>query len=117
MNRAVLGLAGLLILLFCLPWGTIALYGILNAFPYETSGICYAGRPLWAFGQLVVAAAGIVFTGKVSIAAMATAAQERKDVGRRWLGLGYALLTIGAWLLLVLVLQPEGSPVAASECN
>ena len=117
MNRAVLGLAGLLFLLFCLPWGTIALYGIFTAFPYETSGVCYAGRPLWAFGQLLVAIAGIVFTGRAAIAAMATAAQERQDVGRRWLGLGYALLTIGAWLLLVLVLAPDGSPVAASECN
>lgn len=116
MNRAVLGLAGLLLLLLCLPWGTIALYGIFSAFPYETGGSCHAGRPLWAFGQLVVALAGIGFTGKVSIAAMATAAQERRDAGRRWLGLGYALLTIGAWLLVVLALEPDGSPVAASEC-
>jgi hypothetical protein len=116
MNRAVLGLAGLLLLLFCLPWGSIALYGILGAFPYETSGNCYAGRPLWAIGQLVVAIAGIVFTGKVSIAAMATAAPERHDAGRRWLGLGYGLLTIGAWLLIVLVLEPDGTPVAATEC-
>jgi hypothetical protein len=117
MNRAVLGLAGLLLLLFCLPWGTIALYGILGGFPYETSGICHAGRPLWAFGQLVVAIAGIAFTGKVSIAALATAAQERRDVGRRWLGLGYALAAIAAWLLVVLLLEPDGRPVAASECD
>jgi hypothetical protein len=116
MHRAILGFAGLLLLLLCLPWGSLALYGVLGAFPYETGGVCNAGRPLWAIGQLVVAVAGIVFTGKVSIAAMATAAQERHDAGRRWLFLGYALLTIAAWLLLVLVLVPEGTPVAAAEC-
>jgi len=116
MRQVVTLLVALLLLLFCLPWGAIALYGALGAFPYETSGNCYAGRPLWAVGQLVVAIAGIVFTGKVSISAMATAAQERHDAGRRWLGLGYGLLTIGAWLLIVLVLEPDGTPVAATEC-
>jgi hypothetical protein len=116
MNRAVLGLAGLLLLLSCLPWGTIALYGVLGAFPYETSGTCYAGRPVWAFGQLIVAVAGVIFAGRAAIAAMATAAQERRDVGRRWLGLAYALAPIALWLLLVLVLEPDGTPVAAAEC-
>ena len=116
MNRAVLGLAGLLLLLFCLPWGSIALYGILGAFPYETSGNCYAGRPLWAIGQLVVAIAGIALTGKVTIGAMGSSAQGQRDVGRRWLTLGYALAAIAAWLLVVLVLEPDGRQVAASEC-
>jgi hypothetical protein len=116
MNRAALGLAGLLLLLFCLPWGSIALYGLFSAFPYETGGSCFGGRPVWAFGQLLLAAAGIVFTGRAALAAMATAAQERQDVGRRWAGLGSALLAVGLWLLVAGVLQPEGTPVAAAEC-
>ncbi len=61
-NRATLALVALLLLLFCLPWGAIALYGVLGAFPYETAGTCYSGRPLWAIGQLVVAIAGIALT-------------------------------------------------------
>ena len=116
-NRATLALVALLMLLFCLPWGVIALYGLLGAFPYETAGTCYSGRPLWAIGQLVVAIAGIGLTGKVSIVAMGSSAQGHRDVGRRWLTLGYALAAIAAWLVIVLVLEPEGTPVAASECD
>ena len=115
-NRAILALVALLLLLFCLPWGAIALYGILGAFPYETSGNCYAGRPLWAIGQLLVAIAGIALTGKVTIGAMGSSAQGQRDVGRRWLTLGYAVAAIAAWLVVVLVLEPEGTPVAASRC-
>ena len=53
----------------------------------------------------------------MSIGALASSAQGQRDVGRRWLGLGYALAAIAAWLVVVLLLEPDGTPVAASECD
>jgi hypothetical protein len=115
MNRAVLGLVALLLLLFCLPWSALALFGVLGAFAHESEGVCFAGRPLWAIGQLVVAIPGLYLAGREALAALATAAQERQDVGRRWLGIGYALVGFAAWAL-VIVLEPDSTRVATAEC-
>jgi len=37
-NRATLALVALLLLLFCLPWGVIALYGLLKPQPAGDQG-------------------------------------------------------------------------------
>lgn len=116
MNRASLGLFSLLLLLFCLPWSAIALLLLFGIQPYESDGLCYAGRPLWAIAQAIVAAAGIALTGKASLAGLASAAQGRQDLGSRWLWLGYALLALSAWLVVLFVLEPEGTRVDASRC-
>ena len=116
MNRAALGLFSLLLLLFCLPWSAIALLLLFGISPYESDGICYAGRPLWAIAQALVAVVGIALTGKATLAGLATAVQSRQDVGTRWLWLGYALLAVAAWVLVLVALEPEGTRVDTSRC-
>ena len=116
MNRAVLGMCSLLLLLLCLPWSAIALLLLLGIAPYESDGICYAGRPLWAIAQALVAAGGIALSGKASLAGLATAAQGQRDVGTRWLWLGYAMLAVAAWVFVLLALEPDGTRVDASRC-
>ncbi|MDA0184750.1 hypothetical protein OJ997_30895 [Solirubrobacter phytolaccae] len=117
MNRAALGLFSLLLLLFCLPWSAIALLLLFGIAPYASDGLCYAGRPLWAIAQALVAVAGIALSGKASLAGLATAAQGRQDVGSRWLWLGYAMLAVAAWVLVFFALEPDGTRVDASRCG
>lgn len=116
MNRASLGLFSLLLLLFCLPWSAIALLLLFSIGPHESDGVCMAGRPLWAIAQAVVAVAGIALTGKASLAGLAAAAQGHRDVGTRWLWLGYALLAVATWVVVLVVFEPDGQPVDASHC-
>lgn len=116
MNRAVLGLFSLLLLLFCLPWSAFALLLLFGIAPYESDGVCYAGRPLWAIGQALVAVAGIALTGKATLAGLAAAAQGHRDVRTRWLWLGYALLAVGAWVFVLVALEPDGTRVDTSRC-
>lgn len=118
MNRASLGMVSLLLLLLCLPWSAGAvLLLIFGLSPYESDGLCYDGRPVWAAIQALVAIAGLYVAGRGAIGGLATAAQDRKDVGKRWLGIGYGLLAFGAWLLVLFVLEPEGTRIAASNCS
>ncbi len=72
---------------------------------------------MWAILQALVALAGIVLTGKASFAGLAAAAQGQQDIGSRWLWLGYALLGLCAWLVVVFVLEPDGTRVDASRCT
>ena len=116
MNRGALGLFSLLLLLFCLPWSAIALVLLFGIAPYESDGICYGGRPLWAIAQALIAVAGIALSGKASLAGLATAAQGRQDVGTRWLWLGYAMLAVGVWVFVLFALEPTGTPVDTSRC-
>lgn len=116
MNRAALGMFSLLLLLFCLPWSAIALLLLFGIAPYESDGVCYAGRPVWAIAQALVAVGGIALSGKASLAGLATAAQGQRDVGTRWLWLGYAMLAVAAWVLILFALEPDGTRVDTSRC-
>ncbi|MBE2316054.1 hypothetical protein DVA67_008710 [Solirubrobacter sp. CPCC 204708] len=118
MNRAALGLFSLLLLFGLLPWSAAAFLLLLFGLqPYESDGLCYAARPLWAGGQALVALPGLYISGKAAVSGMATAAQGRQDTGTRWQWLGYGLLAFGVWVLVLFALEPEGTRVAASECR
>ena len=118
MNRHALGFFSLLLLLALLPWSAAAFLLLLFGLqPYESEGVCYGGRPLWAGAQALVALPGLYLAGRSAIRGMATAAQGRQDVGTRWLWLGYSLLALGVWVLVLFALEPEGTRVAPSECN
>ena len=118
MNRAALGFFSLLLLLALLPWSAAAfLLFVFGLQPYESEGLCYAGRPLWAGAQALVALPGLYLTARAAVRGMATAAQNRQDVGTRWLWLGYALLAFGVWVLVLVALEPEGTRVEAARCD
>ena len=118
MNRAALGLFSLLLLFGLLPWSAAAFLLLMFGLqPYESDGLCYAARPLWAGLQALVAVPGLYVAGKAAVGGMATAAQDRKDVGSRWLWLGYGLLAFASWVAVLFLLEPEGTRVAASECD
>lgn len=105
-----------LVRLSCVPWALAALWVVFAAWNNAgKDGGCFAGEPLWAFGQAAAALIGIVaaFAGSSS--------REHPDwllassARRRWFAV--AMLLFGIWVLVVFGLDPETRRLPEASCE
>lgn len=102
--------------LSCVPWALAALWLVFAAWNNAgKDGGCFAGQPLWAFGQAAAALIGI------AAAFAGTSPRLRHDwfsatgARRRWFA--GAMLLFGIWMLVVFGVQPDTRQLAEAACR